>query len=214
MKKVSSLKYIIFIFLNFLLIQESQADFAPAHCFYKSNPKVKVLVQPIYSEKNPGACNGFIVKNSKGKILYTLQGMPDTRATIYASKNGRTVMLLYDYIYSPDFESNLEIIAFYRDAKKTKAYTWKQIMGNSNLYRQSISHISWLISSPIMELSKILEIKTSSFQIFHFDTKTGKVLFTKKTLSSQDESRFKVCREEMSYTSCMKKLFNRGKFVP
>lgn len=202
------------LFPLFLLIRlgSVHADAAPVSCrlapLKNATKNTTFSVEILYSSQEAGACHGFIIKDKEGKIIQKVENAFWSRGEIWPSADGTSVAVLYGRIFgtarneqgrlelygavSRKIETDqLELVSFFREGKKLASYRWKDLMVRPQLVQQSSSHTRWLakVNSPADgSLPPLLEIETTSFRQYRFDTSSGKML------SAQDSPAWNRCK--------------------
>lgn len=168
----------------------------------------RLELEIFYRSQAQGDCTGFVVKEKKGRIIQEVRNAFSTRGFFWPSADGRSVAIIEDPLFGTvgkeekrgtgqPFSSEKpleerEVVLFFRDGKKVASYVWKDLLVRLQAVEQSESHIHWLIapqgSAKIASpLPAVLELATTSFRQYRFDTITGKML------SHEDAPAWKTC---------------------
>jgi hypothetical protein len=114
---------------------------------------------------------------------------------LLASKDGRTVVMLEDYLpghvngtsveahYDLDVVINPHVLVIYRDGKRVAAYDIATLVKNLDQVQQSISHIRWVAQLPPEIGDKQFTLVTTSKRELVFDSRTGAILAEREASS-------------------------------
>jgi hypothetical protein len=157
----------------------SRADFAAYKCIGPKSGPVRVTAD------NSGACTGFATRDKNVTFSRIASG------TLVAAKDGRTVVMVEDYvhgrikdgkltaIYDKDVVVDPPVLAVYRDGKRVAAYDLATLVGKLDRVKQSISHVHWIDTLPTFDGNRIT-LTTVAKRIV-LDAKTGKLLEQEET---------------------------------
>jgi hypothetical protein len=167
-----------------LLPKASHADFSP----YKCDGPAKGPVRAITYD---GACHGF--KSGDKTVLFARIAS----GTLRASKDGRTVVMIEDYLpgqvrdgkqvealYDVDLVLDPKVLVVYRDGKRVAMYDLARLVKHLDKVQHSTSHIRWVESLPDELGADRFTLTTVTQRRIVFDTKTGKIL-----IDQQDHGR-------------------------
>lgn len=128
-----------------------------------------------------GGCRGFTV--AKKSQYFTRM----TSGTLLASTDGRTVVLVEDYLSANvekgtvialvDAEQiiNPVVLQIWRDGKRVAYYDIKRLVQDVHKVRESISHVDWVDTMPAVIEAKFTLVTTTGRELT-FDGATGKIV--------------------------------------
>jgi hypothetical protein len=152
----------------------ARADVAAAKCVAADK-----VVKPIVLG---ASCQGFRTGTTEVRFSRIASG------TLVASKDGRTVVMIEDYLsgretnsqiealYDLDVVVNPKVVHVYRDGKRVAFYDIARLVKDVHKVQMSTSHVRWVASMPTAITGASFEIKTVNNRRITFDSTTGAIL--------------------------------------
>jgi hypothetical protein len=144
-----------------------------------------------YTIEHQKSCTAYVVK-SKGRVVQRgslgFQGSGDFVLTAdhrtvvfinswpYASLNPKGGFMVYGRKFgkSPS-KAKLYAVAIFRDGKLVKRHLMRDLLVRSRMVTASVSHLSWLLSQPVVT-AKTLTLKTTSFRDVTIELSNGRMV--------------------------------------
>jgi hypothetical protein len=187
----------------------AHADFAATVCH--AAPNIKPMLRD-------GACAGFIAHDAKGREVNRVASGYDISGSIFASPDGRSVVLVHHYPELSDDVDKKDALIVFRDGKRIARYAIGDVVQRMELTSESISHLDWLDNMPrSLVLGKTLRLTTTSLRALALDVAKGTLdqrdtpLWTKCELIAYAGARPKPTGKVYTVT---KPLLAKGTLLP
>jgi hypothetical protein len=153
------------VLLLLLFPDLSRADSVATVC--NAAPNIK----PILTH---GACAGFIAHDASGREVNRVAGGYDVSGSIFASPDGRSVVLVQHYPELGDDVDKKDALIVFRDGKRIARYAIADVVQRMELTSESISHLDWTDDLPrSLVLGKTFRLTTTSQRLLTLDVAKG-----------------------------------------
>ena len=181
------------------VIETAHADAFAFACQAKSTDNHTIT--PIQAPHG-GACTGFIVTDMDGKEITRVENGYWGSGTLMVSEDGRSVAFVQSSPYATVVGKKIRVhgrgviltdplegLVIFYDGARVGAYSLEELIQRVWLVRLSASHIHWLDDTSILSgaLPSELNLTTTSFRRYRFDTTSGELL------TAEDTETWKQC---------------------
>ncbi len=161
--------------LLFSLHASARADFVRYHCHGPTSGSIRVIADD--------ACRGFFAGKKQHMFSRIVSG------TLLASKDGKTVVLIEDYlsgsvdakrkVVTADIDSeqidNPTVVQIWRDGARVAFYDIARLAKDVTKLEESTSHVQWVAALPTSVDGPTFTLTTTSGRRITFDAKTGAI---------------------------------------
>jgi hypothetical protein len=116
-----------------------------------------------------------ITRVEDAKLHKVLWSLPDWYRSLFVANDGKHVVTEYDglNLLPTDFRDNLVLLTFWREGKKIREVTVRDLFPDLSILQRTASHYAWCEDIGIDEQGR-LKIERVDGKIFVFDVATGK----------------------------------------